>query len=410
MSMTKKEVFISRKATYISMNISLILSFIFFFLLIGNTPYAKTYSFAGVISEFAKTSETGIFATTINANNERELEEITNFNGANLNNPDIYKNSVIGVPNEKNRLELSFEAEIIEPVTFTLQTLWTYPSERVGGDGAERLGSDDLFAIRTPKVAEPGTKSIMVSKSVAEKIAKSSGETDLFSTLGKTTVLNYLDFELNPVSAPSFIKGIILDDEGIMPTYEIHYGKDLIFLAANAHDYKIADSRLDIYYTQSIYRNYLHTDALTKEFGPERFSFSNNDFLSDAQKKELNEGYTFIFNKGNSFKDPLFITFLVLFVLIGFITAGLIVLYFHPRRSSSRKSKAISILPFLISLLLFYVVTTILHFALSNNILSGFYLGAPRGMTPMVFAIIGAIIIFLKFEKKGVESDEKNSL
>lgn len=391
---------------YVSMNASLVLSLVFFFLLLGNTAFAKKYSFIETISDFAKTSETETFNVTVSSENKEQYQELSTFNGANINNPDVYSNSMLATPNQNNGLELALGENKIIPTAFTLRTLFSY--KRSESDSAFKLEADNLYIERTEDSAPSGTKTIAVTRGIAQKIANFMGKADPLSALGKELNFNYFDYESERVSVPVFIKSIVVEDAGIMPDYKINYGDDLIFLAANSYDYNIVGSRLDLRYSQSIYRNLIHTDALIQEFGVSRLSFTNNIFLSSSQIENLNTGYQNSFVQNKVIENPLFIIFLVLFLLNISFAALCLVLYFKNYNSEGRKHNFISIIPFSISLVVFYIITTIMNFTMKYNVSAGAYLSAPRSLVFLVFLVITVIITFLPFKNKGIDIDEEN--
>lgn len=404
--MIKKEVYISKKATYVLMNVSLVLSFLFSFLALGNTSFAQKYSFSSVISGFAKESETGSFNVTVSANSKKEYQELATFNGANLNNPDVYKNSLLAIPDDTNALELKFDEETILPTTFTLRTLFSYKTKDAQEGDPYKLESDNLYIYRTEKSSQE-KKSIVVSKGIAEIIVASQGGGDYKAALEQELELNYFDFNMEPTTLPVFVKGIVVEDAGVMPTHAANYGNNLIFLAGNAYDYNIVGSHLDIRYTQSVYRNSIHTDALIKEFGIRRLSFSNNNFLSNLQQENIERSYSSIYIESGLSSRPLLIAFLTLSLVSIAIAIFSIILHFKDVDNINRKYKFISILPFLLLLVVFYALTTILYFITRANVEAGTYLIAPRSVILIAFLIVGLAIVLLPSKKKGIDVDEK---
>lgn len=402
--MQKKEVFISKKTAFILMNAALILSFVFFFLMIGNTTFAQKYSFVQNISNYARTSETKTFNVTVSAESKEEYQELQTFNGANLNNRDVYNNSVLAAPNEKNSLELVSGGNKIVPTTIILRTLFSYKQN--DEENVFKLESDDLYIERTEIDAPAGTKTISVTKSVAEKIASFSGEANPSSALGKVLNFNFFDYSSERISVPVFVRSIIVEDGGIMPTYKINYGDDLIFLAANAYDYNIVDSRLDIRYSQSIYRNFLHTDALVEQFGSKRLSFDKNNFLSVSQIENINIGYRDTFLQSEVLVNPLFVIFLVFFLLSFSLATLCLVIYFKKYIIKGRRHNFVSIFPFVLSIFIFYAIATIMYVITKGNVAAGSYLMAPRSITFITFLVIGLIITFLSPKNKGNEVNE----
>lgn len=388
------------------MNTSLVLSFVLLFLLLGNTAFSKQYSFIKTISDFAKVSETKTFNVTVSAGSKEQYQELLTFNGASINNHDIYDNSLLATPDQNNHLELVLGEYKIAPTTFTLRTLFSYKQSE--SDIGFKLESDNLYINRTELNNPPGTKSISVTESVAKKIANFTGGTDSSSALGQVLELNYFDFALDRVSVPVFIKSIVLKDVGIMPTYETNYGDDLIFLAANLYDYNVVGSRLDVRYSQSIYRNLLHTNALIEEFGADRMSFINNNFLTMSQIENINAGYHDAFGRNDVLENPFFITSLVLFLLSASFTVLCLILYFRNYNGEGRKHNIVSITPFLISLIVSYTITTILNFIMRDDVAAGAYLTAPRSFVFIVFLVIAATITLLPSKNKGIEIDEED--
>lgn len=403
--MIKKSIFLTKKRTKILMNTSLLLTFASLFFFLGTTNFANEYAFSSVISQYAKTNDDKTVLMSILANNLEESKNLEKFSFDNMHNAAVYKTSILALPNETNELKLSIEGDnISSPVYFNHQSAFAVPQD--SRPGIYKLGSDNIFIERS-SIPSSSAKVVFVSKSVAEKIAIKSGSSNYKDALEKEVDFSFYNYEKELKTSSVFIRGVILEDEGVMPFYKKYYGDDII-MSSVAYNFEIVDSFMDVHYSQSIYRNILHTNMFLEEFSAHNVSFKNNKMLSFQDIKGIEEGYgSFVNRKQNSIATPAFISFLVLLVVFASFSFASCAIYFkHDETYKNYKYNLFSLLPVLVGVTGLYIIASIIKFMTSKSILFGTYLLATKSITVIVFIIVVSLIVFLPKNNKKVKNEK----
>ncbi len=403
--MIKKGIFLTKKRIKILMNTSLLLTFVSLFFFLGNTNFANDYAFSSVISQYAHENDDKTVLMSISANNLDEFKSLEKFSFDNMNNAGVYKTSILALPNETNELKLSIEGDnMSSPVYFNHQSAFAVPQD--SRPGIYKLGSDNIFIERSSNPSL-SAKVVFISKSIAEKIAIKFGSSNYKDALEKEVDLSFYNYEKELKTSSVFVRGVILEDEGVMPFYKKYYGDDIIMSSA-AYNFEIAGSFMDVHYSQSIYRNILHTNMFLDEFGASNISFENNKALSLQDINGIEEGYElFVNRKQNSIATPTFISFLVLLIAFASFSFVSCAIYFkHDKTYKNYKYNLFSLLPVLVGVTGLYIIASIIKLITSKSILFGTYLSATKSITIIIFIIVVSLIVFIPKNNKKAENEK----